>query len=416
MVLLRNVWLAEDAAHTVDILTEGQKIKKIGPALEATQAKVIDGSGCVALPGLVNAHSHSPMSLFRGFADDLKLSEWLTKHLFPAEDKLTAEDAYWGSLLSCVEMLKSGTTTFHDEYFFMEQVAQAVQDSGIRGHLAISLAEGGYNTLDKALAFAASYQGAADGRIHTGLAAHAPYTCGPEFLQQIAAAARENGYLLGIHLAETRDEIATMQERYGKTTVRLMADIGLFEGPVLASHLIWVDEDEIAILAENNVTAAHCPQSNMKLASGIAPVDALLTAGVKVALGTDSACSNNRLDLFQEMKAAALLGKVKAKDAAALSAATVLAMATEQGAKALDWPGLGLLQEGALADIILVDMAKPHLTPLYQPVSHLVYAVSGSDVKTVMVNGELLVVDGKLIQLDEEEICAKATACSKKFR
>ena len=149
----------------------------------------------MALPGLVNAHSHSPMSLFRCFADDLKLSEWLTKHLFPAEDKLTAEDAYWGSLLSCVEMLKSGTTTFHDEYFFMEQVAQAVQDSGIRGHLAISLAEGGYNTLDKALAFAASYQGAADGRIHTGLAAHAPYTCGPEFLQQIAAAARENGYL-----------------------------------------------------------------------------------------------------------------------------------------------------------------------------------------------------------------------------
>ena len=305
MILLRNVWLAEDATHTVDILTEGQRIKKIGPALEAPQAKIIDGSGCVALPGLINAHSHSPMSLFRGFADDLKLSEWLTEHLFPAEDKLTAEDAYWGSLLSCVEMIKSGTTTFHDEYFFMEQVAQAVQDSGIRGHLAVSLAEGGYNTLDKALTFAASYQGAANGRIRTGLAAHAPYTCGPEFLQQLASAAREKGYLLGIHLAETTEEIETMQQRYGKSTVRLMADIGLFDGPVLASHLIWVDEDEIAILAKKKVAAAHCPQSNMKLASGMAPVASLLAAGVTVALGTDSVCSNNRLDLFQEMKVAA---------------------------------------------------------------------------------------------------------------
>jgi 5-methylthioadenosine/S-adenosylhomocysteine deaminase len=409
------------------VAVEGNRIVHAGEK-EKLQAgflpeKVIDGTGMIALPGFVNCHTHAAMTLFRGYADDLPLMEWLQKKIWPAEAGLQKEDIYWGTLLCCLEMIRSGTTTFADMYFHMEQAALAVEKSGLRASLARgmvgALSAPGFGEpppLEQNLEFARKWHGAAGGRITVMLGPHAPYTCPPDFLKKVIEAARKHNLGIHIHLAETVQEVIDIRSRYGKTPVRLMYDLGMFEAPVLAAHCVHLDEEEVEILAAHKVGVAHNPQSNLKLASGIAPVAKLLAAGAVVGLGTDGAASNNNLDMLEEMRTAALLQKAVAGDPRVLPAYTALAMATVNGAKALGLEReVGVLKPGYRADVILLNAHRPHLYPRHDPVAHLVYSASGGDVATVLVDGEILMENGKVLTVDEEEILAKAEECAKRL-
>ncbi|KAB2954434.1 amidohydrolase [Heliorestis acidaminivorans] len=380
--------------------------------LEMTDLEIIDGQDKVVIPGLVNAHTHAAMTLFRGYADDLPLMEWLNDAIWPAEKKLTDEHVYWGTMLAIAEMLKGGITVFADMYFFMDQVAKAVSDSGIRGHLSRGMIGFG-PTSEKALVeseeFYRKWHEGADGRIRVWLGPHAPYTCPPDYLQKVMALADRLGTGLHIHLAETKKEVEDIQKEHGLRPIELMNKIGLFERPVLAAHCVHLTEEEENILVEKKVGIAHNPESNMKLASGIAPIESLRQKKAIVGLGTDGAASNNNLDLIEEMRQATFLQKVNLLDPTALPAYDTLAMATIGGAKALGWDHeIGTLEVGKKADLAVIDMKQPHLYPVHDPVAHLVYSAKGSDVHTVIVDGKVLVRAGKLTTMNEEQIMTEA--------
>ena len=395
-----------------NVVVEGCLIKSVSrEEAEGSFDTVIDADGFVAMPGLINTHGHAAMALFRGYADDTDLMSWLNDKIFPIEDRLRGEDVYNGTMLAVAEMLKSGTTAFADMYFFMDDTARAVCESGIRASLSQGLTEpdqGAPDKLETAVDFARRLNGAADGRITTMLGPHAPYTSSPAYMKRIIDAATAEKLPLHIHLAETQNETEQIMARYGKRPVALLAELGLFENKVLAAHGVYLNSEEIELLSRYNVSVAHNPRSNMKLASGIAPVAEMLAKGINVSLGTDSACSNNNLDMFQEMRAAALLAKLKNLDPKSLPAAEVLAMATVNGAKALGIDNLAILRTGYKADIILVNTRRLHMSPSNDIVSHLVYAASGSDVDTVIVDGRILVSGGELLFMDEERIIAAA--------
>jgi 5-methylthioadenosine/S-adenosylhomocysteine deaminase len=404
-----------------EIAVAGNRIVHVGPVgtvpRDFKAERVLDAAGKVALPGLVNAHTHAAMTLLRSYADDLPLMQWLETRIWPLEAKLTPEDVYWGTKLSILEMLKAGVTTFADMYFFMDQVAQAVQESGMRASLSRGIVGGdrGLQALEESEALAEKWHGFEDGRITVMLGPHAPYTCPPDFLRTVIGKAKELELGIHIHLAETADEVETIKSRYGKRPVELMEEIGLFEVPVLAAHCVYLEPHEIKILSDYKVKAVHNPESNMKLASGIAPVPEMLEAGVTVALGTDGAASNNNLDLFGEMRAAALLHKVNKLDSTVLNSYQALQMATKAGAQALGLTDVGILKAGYKADIILLDFEKPHLYPRHDVVAHLVYAMQASDVDTVMVDGRILVENGQVLTLDEQEIYQKIRECSQRL-
>jgi 5-methylthioadenosine/S-adenosylhomocysteine deaminase len=402
-----------------DIAILNGRISGVGQVSAGEFDKVIDGSDCVVLPGFVNAHTHAAMTLFRSYADDLPLMEWLKKKIWPIEDRLTGEDVYWGTMLSILEMIKSGTTTFSDMYFFMEDAARAVEESGARAVLARGLAgvaPDGEAKLAESKAFIKNWQGKAGGRITAMLGPHAPYTCPPQFLKKVMELAEELDVGIHIHLAETLTEVEDMQKAYGKRPVELMHSLGLFSFPVLAAHLVHVTEEEINILTENKVGVAHNPQSNMKLASGIAPVPAMLRAGLPVALGTDGASSNNNLDMIEEMRAASFLHKVNTMDPTVLPAYQGLEMATKNGAAVLGLDEeIGQIALGKKADIILVDFHKPHLCPRHDPAAHLVYAAQPSDVKTVIVDGKIIMEDRRVLTMDEEKVMYEAARCTKRL-
>ncbi|MDD4767270.1 MAG: amidohydrolase [Desulfotomaculaceae bacterium] len=398
-----------------EIAISGDRIISVGQRGSAPANfkadKTIDASGMAAMPGFINAHTHASMTLLRGCADDLPLMKWLNEKIWPLEKKLQKEDFYWGAKLCCLEMIKSGTTTFADMYFQMDQVARAAADSGMRACLSRGMIGNGPDAdlaIEESTEFADKWHGAADGRITTMFGPHAAYTCPPEYLTLVAEMSAGYGVGLHIHVAETADEVEKIKAEYGTTPVRHLDSLGLFNVPVMAAHCVHLDQEEIEILASKMVSVVHCPQSNMKLASGIAPVAGLIKAGVDVALGTDGAASNNNLDMIEEMRTAALLQKVATGDATVLPAYETLKMATYNGATALGLGDLGQLQPGRLADLILVDLRRPHLYPMHDLVAHLVYAAHSADVDTVIVNGEIVMEGRKVLTMDEEEVMAQA--------
>lgn len=416
-VIIKNAYVltmdpdAGDLKNGTVVIEDG-KITEIGEKTKESAETVIDAKGSVVMPGLVNTHTHAAMTLFRGYADDLQLAEWLEKHIWPAEAQLKAEDVYKGSLLACVEMIRSGTTSFADMYFYMDETAKAVQESGLRASLSHGLIElwnreKGETDLKEGKRFVRAWQGAADGRIKTMYGPHAPNTCSEEFLAKVKEEARKDGAGIHIHLLETEAELLAMKERYGKCSVHMLEDIGFFGPDVLAAHCVWLSDGDIEILRERRVNVSHNPISNMKLASGTAPIYKMLERGVNVSLGTDGCASNNNLDIFEEMKTAALLHKLSTGNPTALPARQVLEMATLNGAKALGTE-TGMLKTGMKADLIIVDMKKPHLTPCFDVPSHLVYSAGGSDVRTTIVDGKILMDDYRVLGLDEQKVIEDA--------
>ncbi len=412
-ILLKNAEvLTNGVVQQTDIAIDGAVISQIGKISNWPADRIIDCTDKLAIPGLVNTHTHAAMTLFRSFADDMQLMDWLQNKIWPAEANLTAEDVYFGTLLAIAEMLKSGTTTFADMYFFMPQVADAVADSGIRAVLSRGMA-GVAPTAEQALTeskdFFRQYHNAADGRITVMLGPHAPYTCPPEYLKRVIALAEHLGAEIHIHLSETAGEVADCINQYGKSPIALMQEIGLFDCGTLAAHCVHVSPDDIAIMKEKGVRVAHNPGSNMKLASGIAPVTQMLAAGLCVGLGTDGAASNNNLDMLEELRLAATLHKVSTLDPLAIPAKTAITLATSSGAEALGLGQItGKLAPGFKADIVLIDMKAPHWYPRHDRLSLLTYAANCSDVHTVLVNGQIVLDNRHLVTIDEEKLMYEA--------
>lgn len=395
------------------VVIEDNLIKKVGEgrAPDGNYDRIIDGTNKVALPGFVNTHTHAAMTLLRGYADDLPLMEWLETKIWPLEDKLTADDIYWGTMLAIVEMIKSGTTTFHDMYFCMDNVAQAVEKAGIRAVLARGMVGVGPENelaISQSRELVNKWHGAADGRINFRLGPHAPYTCPPDYLTRVIELADELQVGIHIHLAETIGEVTNCKEQYGQTPIELMESVGLFKHQVLAAHCVHLTPGDIDIIKKYNVGVAHNPESNMKLASGIAPIPEMLDAGIPVALGTDGASSNNNLDMLQEMRSCAFLHKVNTFNPTVIPAGQALEMATANGAIALGLDNeIGRLESGMKADIILLDLSQAHMTPRYDILANIVYSAQASDVLTVIVDGKIIMEDRVIKTLDEQEILGK---------
>ena len=357
------------------------------------------------LPGLVNTHTHAAMTLFRGLCDDAPLSVWLSEHIWPAEAKLSAEAVRLGIRLACAEMLASGTTCFLDAYLFVDAVADAAEASGMRAVLCqgvFEIANAGFKTVDAAFASAAALADRLAGhdRLRPAIFPHAVYTCSAKTLTRCAAFARDKDVLLSTHACETAKENDDCAKANGARVIPYLHDLGLLGPKTLLAHGVALDAADIARLAQTGTAVAHCPRSNMKLASGIAPVATLSRAGVTVALGTDGAASNNALNIFSEMTTAALLQKVATGDPTQLEAQAALDMATRDGAHALSWPELGRLAVGGPADLCALDMTRPQLAPGLDPVSDCVYAASGGEVRCTMVAGKVLYRDGAFPGLD----------------
>lgn len=375
--------------------------------------QVVDGSRLLFMPGLVNTHGHAAMSLLRGYGDDLALQVWLQEKMWPMEEKFTGEDVYWGTSLSVLEMLKGGTTTFLDMYDHMDRVAEVVELSGIRsvlmrGVIGLCPEEVQNHKLGEAISFARNWHGKADGRITTMISPHAPYTCPPDFFVKFVQAAHDLDLPMHTHMSETKREVEQNVVDYGLRPVAHLEKLGMFTRPSIVAHGVHLNDEEIEILARHNVGVSHNPGSNLKLASGVARVTDLLKAGVKVSLGTDGAASNNNLDMFEEMRLAALIHKGVSGDPTAVPAPEALSMATEYGAKSIFLNDVGRLAVGMKADFIAIDIDQPHLLPHTDLLSHAVYSASAKDVEHVWVNGKQVVKHGQCLTLDEEAIRRKA--------
>ena len=401
---------------TGDIGIENGKILFCGARPAGWQpTETIDCRNSFTTPGFINAHTHAAMTLFRSYADDMALLDWLQQKIWPAEANLTAEDVYWGTQLAIAEMLASGTTAFADMYFFMDQVAKACQETGMRASLSRGLIEADGPQQDQRFEeneqLFVDYHGAADGRITVMLGPHAPYTCPPECMKKVVAMAQRLGAEIHVHLAETQWEVDQSMKKYGKSPVAVLNELGVFERGTLAAHCVWVSPEDIEILAAKKVRVVHNPASNMKLASGAAPVAALLAAGVTVALGTDGATSNNNLDMLEEVRMASFLQKLNRMDPTVLPTRQVLALATQGGAAALGQAdSLGKIAPGYKADLAIFDMSAPHWCPQHDLASMLAYAANAADVSHTLVDGRVLYRKGEFTTLDIEKVKAEAGA------
>lgn len=383
------------------------------PSYQA-DAHIIDGQGRIAMPGFVNAHAHSPMVLFRSAADDLPLHTWLNERIWPLESHLNEERVYWGSLLAMAEMIRTGTVAFNDMYFFSEQIFQATEESGLKALLTRCVTCNSTvpaemeNSLAQARAFCERFEGGAGGRVHTTIAPHAEYTCSAPFLQKCGALAQELGVPMHIHISETQNEHEECKQRHqGLTPLGLLEEQGCLQGKVLAAHCVYVEPSDIDLMVKHSIVPLHCPVSNLKLGSGIAPVAHMLERGIPVAIGTDGAASNNNLNMIEEMRFATFLQKGIERKADVLPAQQALAMATQYGAQALGTGG-GVLQPGYKADLILLDVDQPHMVPMHNASSQVVYSAQGSDVYLTMVDGRILYQAGEYKTLDIERIRKEA--------
>ena len=392
-----------------DLYLEGTTIAGIDAAPEGFAAtETIDGSRRLTIPGLINAHTHTYMSMMRNAADDLAFTDWLFGTVVPIEDQLVPEDAYWGALLSQIEMIRSGTTCFNDMPMFVDQIARATRESGMRGVLARGLQGNEYDRNDFRLAqtMEARRENADCDRLTFLLGPHAPYTCGPDYLRMIADVALEEGMRVHIHIAEAQSESIDIWKQYHCTPVEYVRDTGIFEAPTIAAHCVRVNESDRAILAQYGVSVATNPASNMKLGNGFAPVPELMAAGVNVCLGTDGAASNNAQNMFREMGLLALIHKGTHDTPQCVSATETLQMATRNGAAALGLP-TGSIEVGKKADLALLDLDAPSLTPLNNPVAALAYSANGSEVTDVIIDGKHVMRNRELTTIDEERVRAE---------
>jgi 5-methylthioadenosine/S-adenosylhomocysteine deaminase len=383
----------------------------------------LDAGGQVVMPGLINTHTHAPMVLYRGLADDLALMDWLQKYIFPAEAKtVTREFVRAGTRLAALEMIRSGTTTYVDMYYFEEEIGRATREAGLRGVLGQTIiqfpvpdAKTPQEELARTEAFLQAF--ADDELITPAVAPHAMYTLDAASLRASRALADKYKAPVVIHLAETADESRTSQKQHKMSPTRYLESLGLWGPRTLAAHGVWLSAADIQILARHKIGVSHNPESNMKLASGTAKVPAMRKAGISVGLGTDGAASNNDLDMFEAMRQAAFLHKLTTGDPRAVPAAAALAMATIEGARALQMDDrIGSLEPGKRADMIIVSMAGARQTPMYDPVSHLVYVARGDDVTTTIVNGRILMRDGKVLSVDETAVLREANEMAVKVR
>jgi 5-methylthioadenosine/S-adenosylhomocysteine deaminase len=423
LLISNGTVLTMDASETIiqngAIAVSGEKITSVGPSVDfqsPNASQHIDAHGGIIMPGLVNTHTHLPMSLFRGLADDLPLSVWLNEYMFVAEKKyLNPKSVQIGTLLSCVEMMLSGTTTCCDGYFFENQVAEAVKKTGMRavlGHGVIDFPAPGapdpIQNLQNVEIFMDAWQGQSK-LITPSVFCHSPYTCSTETLKTAKAAAANRGLLFQIHAAETRTELDEIKSKQGVSPIMYLDQIGILDEQTLLVHAIWIDANDIERIARRGAKVSHNPESNMKLASGIAPIPDLLASGVTVGLGTDGCASNNNLDLFSEMDVAAKLHKVNRLDSTIMEARSLVKMATIDGAKAIGLGDqIGSIEPGKKADLIILDSLKPHLVPMYNPMSQITYAVCGSDVRDVIIGGKVVIRNHHFLTLDLNELLEKA--------
>ncbi len=382
--------------------------------------KVIDAEGKLLIPGFVNTHTHLSMNILRGSGDDLPLDTWLNECIWPLEANLTEDICYVGSLLACIEMIKTGTTCLNDMYFNMGSVAKAVEDSGMRGLLAYCIIAFDDETLKKEIKntneFTSKYNNTADGRVTTAISPHAPYTTTPDVLKWVRKASNKENMPIHIHVSETKKEVEDIVELYGMRPFEYLEKLGFLGSDVIAAHAVHLSENEIDIIKKYNVKLSHNPASNMKLASGVSPVDKMLKKGITVSLGTDGAASNNNLNMIEEMKIATLLQKVHNYDATALPAEKVFEMATINGAKTLGMDDkIGSVNVGKKADLCLLDINTNYFTPNVNPLSHLVYSSVGGEVSTTICNGEILMENKKLLCVDEMEVFAMAENATEKI-
>ncbi len=402
---------------TSSVLIKDDLIAEIGDNITEKADKVIDGEGKILMPGLINTHTHLSMTLFRGLADDLSLDTWLNDYIWPVEAHLNGYYCYIGALLGAVELIKSGTTTFSDMYFYMEDVARAVDESGLRAVLSYGMID--FADEEKRRAEIAANvdlfkncNNAAEGRIKVFFGPHAPYTASKELLDEVRDLASKFNTGIHIHVAETQKEVEDILEQTGKRPFEYLDDIGFLGPNVVAAHAVWLSEEEIDIIMDREVKISHNPCSNMKLASGISPVANMLSHDICVSIGTDGASSNNNLDLIEEMKTASLLQKVATLDPKVLTSEETVAMATINGARTLGLENeIGSIEVGKKADLILIDTDEANMTPDSSCISsNVVYAAKGSNVDTTICNGKILMENRKLTTLDEEEIYKKARA------
>ncbi|MFP4321029.1 MAG: amidohydrolase [Anaerolineales bacterium] len=408
-----------DSAGTIQratdmAITEG-RIAAIGDVDASEADELIDATGCVVMPGFFNTHSHAAMSLVRGWAEDLPFPRWLNEKIWVAESALTSDDVYWGALLAAAEMIRSGTVAFNDHYFYMNRVAEAVGQSGLRAMLTQCVFGIGEDKeigggLDAALNFINEHDGAHEGRIRTALGPHSPYICPPDFLREIARLAEELDQPVHIHLSETQEQIDVSREKYGKTPTEHLYDLGIFAGRAIAAHGLALTDDDLRILAENDVVIARTPITYMKLAMPMNQITDLQAAGITVTLGSDGPGSNNDMDMFAVMRQATLLEKYLGVDPERLAGDLPLRMATQYGARALGFINSGVIEVGATADVIVVDFNAPHLYPRHDLVAHLVHSAKAGDVRHTIVDGKVLMRDRQLLTLDLPEILRQAEA------
>ncbi len=380
--------------------------------VEEDDIRRISGRGMMALPGFINTHTHTGMSMLRGFADDMDLMTWLEEKIWPAEGRMSDEDILWGSRLAIVEMLKNGITTFNDMYFAVERIAEAVKNSGIRAQLGYGLIEekDGEEGLEHTEEFIDSYHNTAGGRITCNIAPHAPYTCSGDYLKKIVDLSEKYDVRIHTHIAETAAEVENFVDSRDLSPVKYLDDLGLFTRPVIAVHCVHLDDGDIEILADREVSVSHNPSSNTKLASGVAPVKDMKGYEINISLGTDSAASNNNLDLITEARWASYLHKVTNDDPTLLDISDLMAMITENGAEALGLEKVGRIEPGYCADLILIDKtSSPEFYPEYNSLSNLFYAVNSPRVEYLFVGGREIVSKGEIQTLDEREIYEEVT-------